>query len=188
MPGLYISSRSPDALPTTVEVAATGALNTTLTLLAGGKNLTNPLQLRTLSAGDSFRFTVWGTNTSSASGVTTLTVRIGTAGTTADGAVMTIDLPASATSGTAVPWEVDALMTVRTLGTAATVHGTARLHNQNVTSNATASVGISIFQSQIVVPTFATFDSTASNYISICHVTAATTTTNTIQGAVIEWL
>jgi len=185
--GLYSALRTPDAASAWVVVAPTAALNTTLTLLAGGVT-PPPTALEALSVGDCFRFRVWGTNTSTVAGITTLTVRIGTTGTVSDAAVMTVALPISAASGTAIPFEVDGLMTIRTLGTAATVHGTARLHNQNVTSNATASVGISVFQSQVIIPTFATFDSTAANFIELCHVTAATTTTNTIQGALIEWV
>jgi hypothetical protein len=187
MPGLYSALRAPDAVSAMVAVGPTAALNTTLTLLAGGFNA-SPLPIRALVVGDCFRFRVWGTNTSTVAGITTFTVRIGVAGTVSDAAVMTIAVPISAASGTDVPFEIEGLMVVRTLGTAATVHGTARLHNQNVTSNSTASVGISVFQSQVIIPTFATFNSTAANYISLCHVTAAITTTNTIQGAVIEWL
>lgn len=191
--GLYAALRAPDAVSAWAAVAPTGALNTTLTLLAGGlppalAGGPAPSSLRALCVGDCFRFRVWGTNTSTVAGITTLTIRIGTAGTTGDGAVMTIALPISAGSGTTIPFEVEGLMTIRTLGSAATAHGTARLHNQNVTSNSTASVGISVFQSQVIIPTFATFDSTAANFIELCHVTAATTTTNTIQGALLEWV
>jgi hypothetical protein len=193
MAGLYAALRTPDSVSSWVAVAATAGLNTTLTLLAGGlppalASGPAPSSLRQLQVGDCIRFRVWGTNTSTVAGITTLTLRIGTAGTTGDAAVMTVALPISAASGTTVPFEVEGLMTIRTLGAAATVHGTARLHNQNVTSNATASVGISVFQSQVIIPTFANFDSTASNFISLCHVTAATTTTNTIQGALLEWV
>jgi len=168
-------------------VAATGALNTTLTLLFGGAAKA-PLPANSVRVKDQFRIKVWGTNTSTVAGITTLTIRIGTAGTTADAAVMTIALPISAAAGTAIPWSVDAIMSIRTIGAAATVHGTAIMVNQSVTSNATASTGISVFADQIIIPTFATFNSTVANYIEVCHVTAATTTTNTIQGGLIEWL
>src|SRR5206468_11333952 len=99
----------------------------------------------------------WGTCTATVANVVTIRIRIGAAGTTGDTAAMTITFPASAAAGTTIPFEVEGTMTIRTLGAAATVHGTARFHNQNVTSNATASVGISVFQSQVIIPTFATF-------------------------------
>jgi hypothetical protein len=168
-------------------VASSGALNTTLTKLIGGTALA-VIPKSSLRAKDVFRVKLWGTNTSTVANVTTLTIRIGTNGTTADGAVMTVALPASAAAGTTIPFEIELLMVIRTIGAAATVHGTARMHNQNVTSNATASVGISIFQSQVVIPTFATFSSLVDNYINVSHVTAATTTTNTFQGGTLEWI
>lgn len=165
---------------------ATAAINTTLTLIVGGINLA-PLPKNSVRVKDMFRFEIWGTNTSTVAGITTLTIRIGVNGTTADAAVMTVALPISAAAGTAIPWNVKGTMVIRTIGAAATVHGTAVMVNQSVTSNATASTGISVFADQVIIPTFATFDSTAVNYIELCHVTAATTTTNTIQGASLEW-
>lgn len=168
------------------KVAATAGLNTTETILIGGVNKA-PLPANCLTIGDTFEFELWGTNTSTVGNVTTFRIRIGVNGTTADGAVMTVALPVSAAAGTTIPFHVRGVMTIRTLGAAATVHGSAFFINQSVTSNATASTGISVFADQVIIPTFATFASTAANYIEVTHVTAATTTTSTFQGGWLRW-
>lgn len=168
-----------------VSVAATAGINTTETILAGGLNVA-PLPANCLTAGTVIKFKTWGTCTPTVANATTFRLRIGTAGTTADGAVWTGVTPVSAVTGTAIPFEIEGSMTIRTTGAAATVHGTMRIHNQSLTSNATASTGIMVFSNQVVIPTFATFSTTVSNYISLTMVTGAATTTNTMQGAVLE--
>jgi hypothetical protein len=168
-------------------VAATAGLNTTETVIIGGLAKA-VIPKNSLTVGDQFKIRIWGTTTATVANVTTIRIRIGTAGTTGDGAVMTITLPASAAAGTTIPFDIEAVMTIRTTGGSASVHGTAVIRNQSVTSNATASTGIMIFATQVIIPTFATFASNVANYIEVTHVTAATTTTNTIQGGFLEWL
>lgn len=167
--------------------APTAGFNTVETILAGGLNV-SPIPANAFVAKDSVAFKIWGTCTATVANNTTIRIRIGTAGTTADTAVFTGTIANGAAAGTTIPFEINGLMTIRTVGAAATVHGTMTLINQSVTSNATASTGIVIFADQVYIPTFAAFNSTVNNYITLTAVTAATTTTHTIQGAVLDYL
>ena len=161
-------------------VAASGAINTTETIIVGGLNNAR-LYANNCKIGTTFCITLQGTCTSTGANASTWRIRIGTAGTTSDGAVFTAANSVAAASGTAIPFVARLVLTIRTIGAAATVSGYLELINTGVT-------GLSAVTVQVVQATAATFDSTVANWISATYVSAATTTTSTFQQAFIEVL
>lgn len=161
-------------------VAASAAINTTETILAGGLNTAAFFPANSLSVGDTIRITLLGANTSSAANNSTFRARIGTAGTTSDGAAAS-GVVASAASGTGVPFRVVIEFTVRTLGASGTIAGTLSIINEGTT-------GIATTATKVVALSVNTINTTVSNYLSVTYVSAATTTTSTFQNAFIEWL
>jgi hypothetical protein len=159
-------------------VAASSGINTTETIVVK----TAALAANRLQAGTIIRVTLIGTCTSSAANADTLKIRIGTAGTTADGLVQNAITSVAATSGTNIPFKIVWDITVRTAGASATTYGTCTVLQTGVT-------GISAQTTQVILPTFTNFNSTtASNIISASIVAAATTTTSTFQVAYIEFV
>ena len=156
-------------------VADTGAINTTETIIA--KSLALPANR--LVAGTVIRIPFVGTNTSSVANTSTFTLRMGTAGTTADTAIFTAVMAVSATTGTGVPFEGEVICNVRTAGASGTGFCKVSLKNPNGTSVATPSTGISVIPLQLVLPAMSTFNTTTANqFISLTYKSAATTTTS----------
>lgn len=166
-------------------VANSAAINTTETIIAGGLNV-SPMPANALKASTIIRITLEGTNTSTVAGITTFRVRFGTAGTTADTAVFTAALPASAAAGTNIPFQIVMLITIRTTGAGGTLVGVLDARNDAGATVATASTGIMVVPSDLVVGTPAAINTTVASYISVTCQTAAATTTNTFQQAAIE--
>lgn len=159
-------------------VAASAAINTTETLLVKS----SAMAANRFVAGSVLRITAWGTCTSTAANVSTFRVRIGVNGTTADGVVQAAATAVSANAGTAIPFKITWDIVIRTVSATATTHGSMTLLNLGTT-------GIAAQTTQLVIPTFSTFDSTASNMIvDLTYQSAATTTTCTFQGANIEFV
>ena len=162
-------------------VAATGAINTTETLLV---NL--PLTLinattaanGTLNLGTRFRATILGTCTSTNADVSTFTVRAGILGTVADASVATAAVTSSG-SGTGIAFKVVIDGTVRTLGATGTAAGSMAVTNTGVT-------GIAAVTNTIVPFTSSTLATTTATFLDITYVSAATTTTCTFQSADLE--
>lgn len=154
-----------------VSVADQAIAAATLTSLTGSL-MTAPPQ--GFQAGAVHRWTIH--LTSGAAGVAAgnvFTIRIGTAGTTADAAVATFT---TLGLGTAVVSEVvvDLMLTIRTLGGAATVYAACNISNAGA---AGAAVGFIPFNQQTLVPTLATFNSaTAQQFINVCLTTSAAKT------------
>lgn len=159
-------------------VATSGAINTTETIIVGGLNNIR-IKANSLKVGTLLRFTLQGTCTSTAANASTWKLRFGTAGTTSDAAIVTAANSVAAASGTNIPFVAELVMTVRTIGAAATCSGYLRLINTGVT-------GISAVESQTVAATVAAFDTTVDNWIEATYVAAATTTTSTFQNAFAE--
>lgn len=130
------------------------------------------------TAGTTYRITASGVCTSSAANASNFRVRIGT--TTLIGNIAAVVTPTAATSGTAIPFAVDALVTIRTIGAGGTVIGSIVLNNHGVTgvSATTPRVGQ-------VVATVAV-DTTANKLLELTYVAAATTTTCTFHNATLE--
>jgi hypothetical protein len=159
-------------------VAASAAINTTETIIVGGLNALQ-LKANSLKVGSTIRATLQGTCTSTAANASTWRARLGTAGTTADAAIASAANSVAAASGTNIPFVAELVLTVRTIGAAATLQGYLRLTNTGVT-------GISAVETQTVQVTASAFNSTVDNWLSFTYVSAATTTTSTFQIAFVE--
>ena len=158
--------------------AATGAINTTETIITGGLNNAR-IYANMLKVGTTIRATMQGTCTSTVANASTWRFRLGTLGTTADGVIASAANSVAAASGTNIPFEAQLILTVRTIGAAATLSGYLKLCNTGVT-------GISAVTVQVVQATASAFNSTVDNWLSATYVSAATTTTSTFQNAMLE--
>lgn len=166
--------------------SATGALNTTETIVVGGKaqnGATAVIPANSLQIGNVLRFTMHGTCTSSIANTSTFTLRMGTAGTgTTDASVATAVTSIAAVTGTAVGFTAILDFTVLTIGSTGTISGSMLLLNTGIT-------GISANNTQSIPLTVtATLNTTTANYIEVTYKSAATTTTSTFQGGFIEVL
>lgn len=163
--------------------ANSGAINTTETIVAGGLAIngdTAVIPANTLQIGTTFRVTMFGTCTSTAANVSTFTLRMGTAGTTADASVATAATSVAATSGTTIGFCATMVFTVRTIGATGTIDGFMTLGNTGIT-------GISANNHQtILLTTSATLNTTTANYIEVTYKSAATTTTSTFHNGIVE--
>lgn len=167
-------------------VANTAGINTTETIVTGGLNVA-PIPANSLVPGTTIKVTLEGTCTATVANITTFKIRFGALGTaTGDTAILTIATPASAAAGTNIPFQVSILITIRTIGAAGTIYGVMVVNNQAGATVATASTGIMVVPSQIVIGTVAAINTTVASYITVTCITAATTTTNTFQQGLIE--
>lgn len=158
--------------------AASAAINTTQTIVAGGLNIA-PIPANSLQVGSTIRATLQGTCTASVANASTFRVLLGTAGTTAD-AVMGSAAVTSAATGTTIGFKVEIVFTVRTIGAAGSIAGSAQISNTGIT-------GISTNNSNVIPLTIVTApNTTVANYLSISYVSAAATTTCTFQNGIIE--
>ena len=159
-------------------LAATLApVNTTATYVTPN-NFTIPAN--TLAVGDSFRVTIQGTHTATAAGAVTFTPRFGAAGTTADTGLTAFAVTSAAT-GTNVPYELVLTCVVRAIGSSGSIFCYGRLTNNGTT-------GISSVASVINVGGAVTVNTTVDSILGVSLITAAASTTSTIQSAVIEFI
>lgn len=161
-----------------VITATTAGLNTTETIVVGGLARAK-IYANTLKVGTTIRVVLQGTCTATVANASTFRVRLGTAGTTADTAIGAATTAASAAAGTNIPFKVEIIFTVRTVGAAGTISGKLTLTNQGVT-------GIATVTSQTIDLTVAALDTTVDNWLSASYQSAANTTTATFQNASIE--
>lgn len=165
--------------------AATGAINTAETVVAGGKAVngaTCVIPANSLQIGNVIRVTMHGTCTSTAANVSTFTLRMGTAGTTGDASVATAATSVAATSGTTVGFTAVLEFVVLTIGGTGTIAGHALVLNTGIT-------GISANNTQSInLTSTATLNTTTANYLEVTYKSAATTTTSTFQTAFVEVL
>lgn len=153
--------------------AATAGINSTETVV-----LSATLAANTLKVGSTFRPYASGVCTSSAANASNFRVRIGTAGTSAD-AIAAVVTPTAAATGTAIPFSIDFLVNVRSIGSGGTIIGSGNLTNNGVT-------GVSAAASVVgQVTTAVTVNTTVQNIIQISYVAAAATTTCTFHNAAI---
>lgn len=163
--------------PTSI-VGTSSGINTVETIIAGGLNNCR-IYANQLKVGTVIRATLQGTCTSTVANASTWRFRLGTAGTTSDGVIMSAANSVAAASGTNIPFVCQLVMTVRTIGASATLQGYMELRNTGVT-------GISAVTVQTVEGTATAFDSTVNNWLSATYVSAAATTTSTFRVAFIE--
>lgn len=156
-------------------IAALAAINTTLTYVTPSFRI----PANTLKVGDTFTIKIAGTCTSTAANVTTWTPRFGAAGTTADAAIGQATSTAAA-SGTNVAFQMEINVAVRSVGATATLYAYTKLTNSGVTGIAN--------QTNVVVSLalLLSANTTIDNFIGVSLVTAAATTTHTIQSAIVE--
>jgi hypothetical protein len=136
----------------------------TLTLLTGSLIQVPP---QGFQVGTKFRWKLKGSKSAAGTAVRNFFIKIGTAGTTADGTVAT--LLSLGTVSAAVDhgaWEVE--MTIRTLGAAATAQAHLVLQHQ------LAATGLSSNNPDVNAGTMAAFNSTtAKQFVSLCLTTGA---------------
>lgn len=162
-----------------VTTAASAGIDTTETIVAGGLGLSK-IPANRLKAGTTIRIRLYGTCTATAARVPTFRVRFGTTGTTSDTAIGTAALAASAASGTAIPFAVEIVFTVRTVGSTGTIAGTLTLHNAGTTGLSTTTV-------QTIALTVAAINTTVDSYLSATFASAASAAcTCTFQNGIIE--
>ncbi len=167
----------------TSTVAASGAINTTETLINTPLAIGlpgSPLTGLSAQVGASVRFTIQGTCTASAGNASTFTMRAGTLGTKSDASVATWAIT-SATSGTTIPFFIIITYTIRTTGAPGTGNGFMQTNNQGTTGIFTAVADVRSTASNTGMANTATF-------IDLTYLSAATTTTCTFQNVITEWL
>lgn len=169
-------------------VASSAAINTVETVL-----LAAPLLISrttdfgqtipgTLYAGSVITVNIQGTCTDTVANATTFGIRMGTAGTTADTSVATFVTANSGTAGTSVPFTAQIVMTVQTLGTGTNGTGTGQL---TVLSPATGIIGAAISFNVGSASAITALPCPTATFFDVTMLTAATTTTNTIQSCII---
>jgi hypothetical protein len=153
-------------------VAASTGINSTETQV-----VTLALAAGTIAAGTSYRITASGVCTSTVANASHFRARLGT--TTLSGNIAVDVSPTAAASGTAIPFLVNILVTVRTNGASGSLIGGGALDNNGVTGVSAAA--------QVVAQTTATVavDTTVANLIELTFQAAAATTTCTFHNAII---
>ena len=161
-----------------VTTAASAAINTTETIIVGGLS-NSKVAAHTLKVGTTIRVLLRGTCTSSATAENYVRVRMGSAGTTSDGQAAIALFSPAATTGTDIPFAIELVFTVRTVGATGTIAGTATLFNAGIT-------GILSAVSQTSALTVSNIDTTVDRWLSITYKSEKTTTTSTFQNGIIE--
>ncbi len=167
--------------------ATTGAISNSETIVVGGSS-TYQIPANSLIVGNVIRVTLSGTCTSSAANVSTFNIRLGTAGTTSDGIILTAATAAAALTGTAIPFKVVIEAVVTAIGAGATIQGNFTLWNKSGAAVGTACTGIVVVTNQMLTMTPTGFNTTVANFIEATYVSAASTTACTFQVATIEIL
>lgn len=160
-------------------IAASAAINTVETIVAGGLN-NAVIPANSLQVGTTIAITVQGTCTATVANLSTFTLRMGTAGTVAGDASVAIAAVTSAAAGTGIGFKVVIIFTVRTIGATGTIAGSAEISNTGIT-------GISTNNSNVIPLTAtATLNTTTANYMELTYKSAAATTTCTFQNGIVE--
>lgn len=167
--GLTIAQNLGLAQPSTPIVATPGTITTTE---AVAHQVSIPAN--SLLVGTTYRVKVFGTITGTTPTILAR-VRCGTAGTTADAQVAAMSA-ASAALTSATAWSIEALFTVRTIGSGGTCIGFLEFH------------GIGAAAALAISPTTATtaVNTTVANFLSVTMIGAGTTPVITINEAFIE--
>lgn len=161
--------------PASAKVANSAAINTVETYISA----VFPLPANTLAVGSVFRITVYGTCTSTAANLSTFTIRLGTAGTVADTAVLAATCTAAA-SGINIAFKVEFLVVVRTIGAGGTDVASGSIDNTGVTGIAATTNNVA------GNGTTAAVNTTIANFLGVSYKSAAATTTCTFNNVVVE--
>jgi hypothetical protein len=171
--GLIAQANSPQSLSGTgsCTVAASGAINTTETVISAALRFA----ASTLRPGTVIRFRIAGSCTvSTAAAVPTFRVRMGTAGTTGDGVIMTFALPTSGGVGTSA-FDVEIVLVCRTAGASGTFAGSLRAQQ------ASATLGLLSTIAAAMAGTAAAGNTTTVNYLTATYQGASANVTCTFQ-------
>jgi hypothetical protein len=153
--------------------AASAGINSTETLIDS-----IVLPVNALKVGSTIRIKASGVCTSTVANASNFRFRIGA--TTLTGAIAAVVTPTAAASGTNVPFSVELLVTVRSIGGSGTAIGSGTLLNNGVTGVSAAAVVVG------QVTTAVTIDTTAALRLELTYQAAAATTTCTFHNALIE--
>lgn len=157
--------------------APSAALNTTETIVVGGA--TYPIPANSLRVGTTIRVILLGTCTSTVANTSTFRIRFGTAGTTADTAILTSPAITAAASGSTIAFRVILEFTILTLGASATFSGSITVINNGSTGILATSTFVGTF-------TAAAGNTTVASFLEASYVSSATTTTCTFNNAWFE--
>lgn len=160
-------------------ITATSAITTTETII-----LKTPLMpANRFSVGSRVRVSIRGTATATGSTTPVFSIRIGTAGTTAD----TLAFTATGTSaspallgGTNVVFNTYLEMNVTAIGSSSTITGNMQIYSGGAN-------GISSTAVQNVLPTVAAFNNTNANFLTVTYKSTAAGISVTIQECFIEF-
>jgi hypothetical protein len=155
--------RSP-AAPATSDQSISAAV---LTLIAG-----TSVSPQGFFVGQTFRWTIYGSSGALGSSANTIDVRIGTGNSVADTAVATFTTPAGTASTST--FKIEILLTIRSLGAAATAVAYCLISNS-------ASTGFIGAQQAVLTGTMATFDSTVAGQFAHVDLQTGANKTATIS-------
>lgn len=154
-------------------VAASAGINATETVV-----LSASIPANAINAGTTYRIIASGVCTSTVANVSNFRCRIGP--TTLTGVIPAVVTPTAAASGTAIPFQVEIIVTVRTTGVSGTALGVAVLTNNGVTGVSAAASVVGQVTAAVTVNT------TVANLLELTYQAAAATTTCTFHNSLIE--
>jgi Pectate lyase superfamily protein len=153
--------------------AASGAINTAETGVAGGTN-NAVFPANSIKVGTVIRAILTGTCTATVANASTFTLRFGTAGTTGDASIATGAVTSAAT-GTNIPFRVIVDFVCTSVGTTGTLLGSLAVTNSGATGLAAQGTTV------VALTVTATLNTTVASYLTVTYKSAATTTTSTFS-------
>jgi len=175
---IVVQANAPQSLSGTgsATVAASAGINTTETVISAALRFA----ASALRPGTAVRVRIAGSCTiTTAAAVPTFRLRMGTAGTTSDGAIMTFALPTSGGVGTSV-FDVEILLVCRTAGASGTFAGSLRAQQ------ASATLGLLSTIAAAMAGTAAAGNTTNVNYLTATYQGASANVTCTFQIVTVE--
>lgn len=159
-------------------IASTAGIANTSTIISGGTSSLH-LSANELTAGSLIRVNIIGTCTAGAAGTQVFTLYYGTAGTTSDTAICTFTIT-SATSGSTIAFNLELLVTIRTIGSSGTLYGAVVITNTGTTGIYTASGGVIIAAGTLAINT------QNAGYLNVGYISGSASVTTTFQNVIIE--
>ena len=158
--------------PTVPAVADQAISAATLTLITGTSLAPNGFYV-----GQTFRWVIVGNGGALGTSANTITVKIGTANTTADATVATFTT--SVGTAAASNFQIEITLTIRTLGASATALAQCVILNS-------AATGFVSIDASVLIGTMSTFNSTTASQFVHVDLTTGASKTATIQLATVE--
>lgn len=182
--GLWTSGQIANLAATAKTYAAKGIVANTAAITTTETYITPAFSIgaNTLVAGMTFKIRAYGAcTTGTTSATSTVNIRLGTAGTTADTVIVSLALTGGL-SGTSIPFHVEALVTIRTVGSSGTAVGDVLVTTSGTTGIASTSpvfggTGASI-----------TINTTGQLYLGISLVASSAKASSVLYNANVEQL